>query len=182
MNIAEKLKARQEFPPEKFVKTWKVVEQRNGSKDFVTSKDTIFLALRTYHLTLAGALFLYALLFNNIVTLEAYLPNNEKQQRMILSFQPLTMTFHNINYLVEMPKAIKTKGVVDAAGNTISATGKGFVISSTALMFLALFAALASRAPLSTILRSKVFTSLIVGAMFPYGSLAMTIKSIGSAA
>ncbi|GMH28882.1 hypothetical protein Nepgr_030725 [Nepenthes gracilis] len=51
MNIAEKLKARHEFPPEKFVETLKVMEQRYGSKDFVTSKDTSLLAPGTYYLT-----------------------------------------------------------------------------------------------------------------------------------
>ncbi|GAB2234955.1 hypothetical protein Droror1_Dr00004228 [Drosera rotundifolia] len=30
---------------------------------------------------------------------------------MILPFQPLTMTFHNVNYFVDMPKAMKTKGL-----------------------------------------------------------------------
>ncbi|KAL5742271.1 hypothetical protein ACOSP7_029003 [Xanthoceras sorbifolium] len=30
---------------------------------------------------------------------------------MILPFQPLTMTFHNVNYFVDMPKAIASKGV-----------------------------------------------------------------------
>ncbi|GAB2274463.1 ABC transporter G member 31 [Dionaea muscipula] len=31
-----------------------------------------------------------------------------KKEGMILPFKPLTMTFHNVNYFVDMPKAIKT--------------------------------------------------------------------------
>ncbi|KAL5740116.1 hypothetical protein ACOSQ2_029296 [Xanthoceras sorbifolium] len=34
-----------------------------------------------------------------------------KKKGMILPFQPLTMTFHNVNYFVDMPKAIASKGV-----------------------------------------------------------------------
>ncbi|GAV89910.1 ABC_tran domain-containing protein/ABC2_membrane domain-containing protein/PDR_assoc domain-containing protein [Cephalotus follicularis] len=30
---------------------------------------------------------------------------------MILPFQPLTMTFHNVNYFVDMPKEMKSKGI-----------------------------------------------------------------------
>ncbi|XP_073303902.1 hydroxymethylglutaryl-CoA synthase-like [Primulina huaijiensis] len=51
MNITEKLKSRQEFPPEKFVETMKVMEHRYGGKDFVTSKDCSLLAPGTYYLT-----------------------------------------------------------------------------------------------------------------------------------
>ncbi|GAB2285728.1 ABC transporter G member 31 [Dionaea muscipula] len=94
-----------------------------------------------------GALLLYALLFNNIVTLAlAYLnplkkaqtvipldtpednggkdgakdresqlqassSTNGKRKGMILPFQPLIMTFYKVNYFVDMPKAMKSKGV-----------------------------------------------------------------------
>ncbi|KZV55860.1 hydroxymethylglutaryl-CoA synthase-like [Dorcoceras hygrometricum] len=51
MNISEKLKSRQEFPPEKFVETMKVMEHRYGGKDFGTSKDCSVLAPGTYFLT-----------------------------------------------------------------------------------------------------------------------------------
>lgn len=34
----------------------------------------------------------------------------EKKTGMILPFQPLTMTFHNVNYYVDMPKAMKERG------------------------------------------------------------------------
>ncbi|KAF8113532.1 hypothetical protein N665_0049s0047 [Sinapis alba] len=86
-----------------------------------------------------GVLICYALLFNNIVTLAlAYLNplkkaravvledlneetqtasvSNAKQGRsekkgMILPFKPLTMTFHNVNYYVDMPKEMRSQGV-----------------------------------------------------------------------
>ncbi|XP_074289923.1 ABC transporter G family member 31 isoform X2 [Silene latifolia] len=96
-----------------------------------------------------GALVLYALLFNNIVTVAlAFLDplkkaqalvtatadvsdangalnrgkdepsardgvsaSTEKKKGMILPFQPLCMTFHNVSYFVDMPKAMKAKGL-----------------------------------------------------------------------
>ncbi|KAK1586668.1 hypothetical protein Q3G72_004873 [Acer saccharum] len=86
-----------------------------------------------------GALLLYALLFNSLVTLalaylnplrtsktaiplddpeenctgEGVISQEEcgKKKGMILPFQPLAMTFHNVNYFVDMPKAMSSKGV-----------------------------------------------------------------------
>ncbi|KFK23406.1 hypothetical protein AALP_AAs61696U000200 [Arabis alpina] len=85
-----------------------------------------------------GVLIGYALLFNNIVTLAlAYLnplrkaravvlddpnetentsvshPKEGKSEKkgMILPFKPLTMTFHNVNYYVDMPKEMRSQGV-----------------------------------------------------------------------
>ncbi|KAK2969189.1 hypothetical protein RJ640_025902 [Escallonia rubra] len=95
-----------------------------------------------------GALFLYTLFFNIVVTLAlAYLKpirksqtvvpqdvieqnsakdagssqesvsspvsvvESSKKKGMILPFQPLTMTFHNVNYFVDMPKEMSMKGV-----------------------------------------------------------------------
>ncbi|XP_010676575.2 hydroxymethylglutaryl-CoA synthase [Beta vulgaris subsp. vulgaris] len=51
MNVADKLKSRHEFEPEKFVETLKLMEHRYGAKEFVTSKDTSLLAPGTYYLT-----------------------------------------------------------------------------------------------------------------------------------
>ncbi|KAL5750507.1 hypothetical protein ACOSP7_025110 [Xanthoceras sorbifolium] len=84
-----------------------------------------------------SVLLLYALLFNNLVTLAlAYLnplrtsqtvisvdaieenstgevnkQEGGKKKGMILPFQSLAMTFHNVNYFVDMPKAMTSKGV-----------------------------------------------------------------------
>uniref|UniRef100_A0A803KRJ4 ABC transporter domain-containing protein n=1 Tax=Chenopodium quinoa TaxID=63459 RepID=A0A803KRJ4_CHEQI len=38
-------------------------------------------------------------------------PKPVKNKGMILPFEPLSMTFHNVNYFVDMPKAMKEKGV-----------------------------------------------------------------------
>ncbi|XP_038971536.1 hydroxymethylglutaryl-CoA synthase-like [Phoenix dactylifera] len=51
LNVSEKLKARHEFTPEKFVETLKLMEHRYGAKDFVTSKDTSLLSPGTFYLT-----------------------------------------------------------------------------------------------------------------------------------
>lgn len=95
-----------------------------------------------------GVLLLYAVLFNNIVTLALTYLNpfrkaqtvilhdvteknsdvdgvggqgselgptsageGSKKKGMILPFQPLTMTFHNVNYFVDMPKEMRMKGI-----------------------------------------------------------------------
>ncbi|KAM1341583.1 hypothetical protein ACFX2F_006016 [Malus domestica] len=90
-----------------------------------------------------GALLLYAILFNGLVTMALlYLNPLRKNQTvvpvdntegspaadvaepnpkstetsspkkgMILPFQPLTMTFHNVNYFVDMPKEMKSQGI-----------------------------------------------------------------------
>ncbi|KAK2372177.1 hydroxymethylglutaryl-CoA synthase [Trifolium repens] len=51
MDVAEKLKSRQEFPPEKFIETLKLMEHRYGAKDYVTSQDSSLLAPGTFYLT-----------------------------------------------------------------------------------------------------------------------------------
>jgi hydroxymethylglutaryl-CoA synthase len=57
MNIGEKLKARHEVVPEKFVETLKLMEHRYGGKDYVTSKDYSLLAPGTYYLTEVDSLY-----------------------------------------------------------------------------------------------------------------------------
>ncbi|PQP96196.1 ABC transporter G family member 31 [Prunus yedoensis var. nudiflora] len=37
--------------------------------------------------------------------------DNSPKKGMILPFQPLTMTFHNVNYFVDMPKEMKSQGI-----------------------------------------------------------------------
>ena len=88
--------------------------------------------------------------------------------------------------------------VLDAAGNTTAAMGKGFAIGAAILTSLALFAAFLTRADLllkeqlqdptydllSTInlLDPMVFTGLFIGAVLPAYFSAMTMKSVGAAA
>ncbi len=87
--------------------------------------------------------------------------------------------------------------VLDAAGNTTAAMGKGFAIGAAILTSLALFAAFLTRADhlmkdvrgedydlLGSInlLDPMVFTGLFIGAVLPALFTAMTMKSVGSAA
>merc|ERR1711907_745287 len=74
--------------------------------------------------------------------------------------------------------------VLDAAGNTTAAIGKGFAIGSAALVSLALFGAFVTRAHITgvDILQPITFAGLLVGAMLPYWFTAMTMKSVGVAA
>jgi len=73
---------------------------------------------------------------------------------------------------------------LDAAGNTTAAIGKGFAISSAALVSLALFGAFCTRAHIEAVdvLDPHVFAGLLLGAMLPYAFSAMTMKSVGDAA
>lgn len=87
--------------------------------------------------------------------------------------------------------------VLDAAGNTTAAMGKGFAIGAAILTSLALFAAFLTRADLLlkeehgqsydllgsiNLLDPMVFTGLFIGAVLPAYFSAMTMKSVGSAA
>ncbi len=87
--------------------------------------------------------------------------------------------------------------VLDAAGNTTAAMGKGFAIGAAILTSLALFAAFLTRADLLlkeengpdfdllgsiNLLDPMVFTGLFIGAVLPALFTAMTMKSVGAAA
>ncbi|MEM7542972.1 MAG: V-type H(+)-translocating pyrophosphatase [Pseudomonadota bacterium] len=87
--------------------------------------------------------------------------------------------------------------VLDSAGNTTAAIGKGFAIGAAILTSLALFAAFLTRADLLlkeehgptydllgsiNLLDPLVFTGLFIGAVLPAYFSAMTMKSVGSAA
>ncbi|WOG90844.1 hypothetical protein DCAR_0310090 [Daucus carota subsp. sativus] len=71
-----------------------------------------------------GVLLLYTIFFNLIVTLALsylhpikksqtiiHVDSGPKRKGMILPFQPLTMTFHNVDYFVDMPKEMRTQGI-----------------------------------------------------------------------
>jgi len=82
----------------------------------------------------------------------------------------------------------KVTDVLDAAGNTTAAIGKGFAIGSAALVSLALFSAFVTRSKMdqdpsaTNILSPLVFSGLLVGALLPYWFSGMTVKSTGDAA
>ena len=83
--------------------------------------------------------------------------------------------------------------ILDSAGNTTAAIGKGFAIGAAILTSLALFAAFitasnsllesAGKPPVSVdLLDPIVYTSLFIGAVLPFLFTAMTMKSVGKAA
>ncbi|PCI29033.1 MAG: sodium-translocating pyrophosphatase [SAR324 cluster bacterium] len=85
--------------------------------------------------------------------------------------------------------------VLDAAGNTTAAIGKGFAIGSAILTSLALFAAFLTRADLLLMEAGKegvmnsinlldplVLSGLFIGAVMPFLFSAMTMKAVGEAA
>lgn len=57
MNISQKLESRHVFPPENFAETMKLMENRYGAKDFVTTKDTSLLYPGTFYLTQVDSLY-----------------------------------------------------------------------------------------------------------------------------
>ncbi len=79
--------------------------------------------------------------------------------------------------------------ILDSAGNTTAAIGKGFAIGAAILTSLALFAAFILTAeelrgePITmSLLEPLVFTFLFIGAVLPFLFSAMTMKSVGIAA
>lgn len=80
--------------------------------------------------------------------------------------------------------------ILDSAGNTTAAIGKGFAIGAAILTSLALFAAfitvsetLRGGEPITmSLLEPLVFTFLFIGAVLPFLFSAMTMKSVGIAA
>ena len=78
----------------------------------------------------------------------------------------------------------KRTDVLDSAGNTTAAIGKGFAIGSAALTGLALFSAFLVRSEVRTLdlLQPVVIAFLFVGALLPFVFTAMTMKAVGKAA
>ncbi|MEK7855257.1 MAG: sodium/proton-translocating pyrophosphatase, partial [Acidobacteriota bacterium] len=74
--------------------------------------------------------------------------------------------------------------MLDAAGNTTAAIGKGFAIGSAVLTALALFSAFLVRADVKTLdlLSPLSFSSLLIGGVLPFLFTAQTMKGVGIAA
>ncbi len=81
-------------------------------------------------------------------------------------------------------KVRKRTDMLDAAGNTTAAIGKGFAIGSAALTSLALFSSYAAAANLSIVnlINPKVIIGMLLGGMLPFFFTSLTMASVGKAA
>ncbi|GAB5355713.1 hypothetical protein AAMO2058_000229100 [Amorphochlora amoebiformis] len=101
------------------------------------------------------------------------------------AFGPITDNAGGLAEMCLMPEVVRERtDILDAAGNTTAAVGKGFAISSAMLVALGSFGAYAQTKQLidAPMIGAFQFMGLIFGAVVPYYFFALTMESVGVAA
>ena len=99
-------------------------------------------------------------------------------------YGPIADNAGGLAEMCDLQEARHNTDILDAAGNTTAAIGKGFAIGSACLVAVALFGAFATETGLVVVnvLKPLEFAGLIFGAMLPYYFTAQTMGAVGDAA